>query len=59
MSAITHAQEDSIFQRFVVGPRSKQQMFWSTLGTLWIVWDLLPGSSEEGRRCQAALRSAR
>ena len=36
------AQEDSIFQRFVVGPRSKQQMIWSVLGTLWIVWDLSP-----------------
>ena len=35
-------QEDSIFQRFVVGPRSKQQMIWSTVGAIWIVWDLCP-----------------
>ena len=35
-------QEDSIFQRFVVGPRSKQQMLWSTVGAVWIVWDLCP-----------------
>lgn len=34
-------EEDSIFQRFVVGPRSKQQMIWSTVGAIWIVWDLI------------------
>ena len=33
--------EDSHLQRLVVGPRSMFQLFWSIIGSIFIIWDLV------------------